>query len=338
MAYKPPSTAGSVTITGSYSGDSSHLASSGTSSLTVDVAHTLSIAKRSSGLVVFDPLNNVTRNQSQIQSQHRYWTYAGDAQAQNAPYAINEDQQGLHIAVQAKSQGTYAGFFAEAPNVLGELFHAVITAPARTIPSGDYNAGLYVQTGSGFINYVFCAEDKSPAGTAWGVSMATGNSTQATTVTTLEFDTSPNQPLTRSCTILTNGVNYLAVYVDDLLVYNSTQLSLQMASPFQAYLEVQSCYADQMLYGTFTDFYASRSSNVTVTNLPTSASTVQLVDQSGNILASSTVSNGVAALDIGGHTFPVSAGIVVKSADGSTVVSSSIVYLVGGDTYGVVYS
>jgi hypothetical protein len=65
---------------------------------------------------------------------------------------------------------------------------------------------------------------------------------------------------------------------------------------------------------------------------------VKLVDQAGNTLVSSTVSSGVATMDIGQYNFPVSAEVVVQRADGSVLVSSSVLALVGGDTYAVVSS
>src|SRR2546422_3733070 len=48
--------------------------------------------------------------------------------------------------------------------------------------------------------------------------------------TLFRSDTSPNQPLTRDCTIITNGNNYLKVYLDNVLVYESNNLDLQMRS------------------------------------------------------------------------------------------------------------
>ena len=327
-SYTAPSTASTVTITATYSGDSTHAASSGTSSLTLRA-----FVKQSSGLVASDPLNNVTLNQQQLQAQSRYWTYGGSAQGENAPYSFYEDSQGFHIGVQAVAQGRYAGLYASNLNVPGQLFHAVITGPTQTVPAGVYNTGLYVQTSDGRINYVFCGEVTTASGTVWEVASATGNTSFATSFTILWLDSSPNQPLTRSCTLVTNGSNSLLVYMDNTQVYSNSTLNLQMTGPFQVYLEVQSSYAGQLLIGTFTNFYATTGTSISVTNLPSNAATVQLVGPSGTVLASSPVSNGVATLDIGNNTFPLSARIVVKSADGTTLVSSAVVFLWGGDTY-----
>jgi hypothetical protein len=332
--YTASSTAGSVTITASYAGDSTHTTSSGTTSLSVGQRFHLS--KEATGLVVHDPLNNVTMTQAQLQSTNRYWKYDGSARGENAPYSFSEDTQGFHIGVQALADGKYAGFFAVTPNIAAQVFHAVITGPAQTIPNDVYNTALYVQTWNGSIDYVSCGSMTLSSGTYWGVWSATGNSTMAKTSTQLYEDTTPNQPLTRSCTIVTDGKSFLSVYMDNVNVFQSNTLNLQMPSPFQGFIEVQSSYPGQMLSGTFTDFYASTTTALTVDNLPAGAASVRLVDQSGLVIASSPSSNGIATLDIARFHYPLSASIVVKDSSGNTMVASSVLSLTGGDRYGVV--
>jgi hypothetical protein len=305
----------------------------------------MSIVKQTSGLIASDPLNNVDMTQQQLQSQNKYWTYNGSAWGEGAPFSFNENTSGhhagFHIGVQALTNGRYAGFFAVTPMTSGQVFHAVITEPIRTTPPTlqvVFNSALYVQTGNGSINYVSCGATTTNGGTMWGIWEATGNTTVAKTLKNLWTDPSPNQPLTRSCTIVTNGSNSLTVYLDNVNVFSSTTLNLQMPSPFQAFIEVQTSYAGQMFTGTFTDFYASTTPSLTVTNLPSSASSVQLVDSLGNVMVAS-VSNGVAVFDLGGKTIPFSASIVVKDASGNTIVASdpsNPFRLVGGDTYAFV--
>jgi len=331
--YSSPRSAATVTITASYLGDSAHATSSGTSSLAVKK---FSLVKEANGLVARDPLNNVTMSQQQLQASSRYWRYGGDAVGLNAPYQFNEDPQGFHIGVQATASGKYAGFYAVTPPSNAQVYHARITEPVQTIPSDVFNAALYVQTGNGSVDYVFCGPQTTASGTTWSVWQATGNSTMAKSFTQLWFDPTPNQPLTRSCTLVTNGANYLAVYIDNSLVYQSSALKLSMPSPFIAFLEVQSSYAGQMLSGTFTDFYATMGPAVTVDNLPAGAATVQLVDSFGNVITSSPVSNGIAVLDIGRYPFPLPASIVVNDSTGGTLASSGPLTLWGGDRYGVV--
>src|SRR5438094_263725 len=74
---------------------------------------------------------------------------------------------------------------------------------------------------------------------------------------TLKFDDTPNQPLTRDCIIITNGENYLKVYLDHVLFYSSNSLALAMPPPFNFFLEPQSSYAGQMINGTFLDYYSA---------------------------------------------------------------------------------
>jgi len=334
VAYTASSTAGSVTIKASFSGDSTHATSSGVSSLTVN--QRFSLSKEGGGLVVRDPLNNVTMTQQQLQTTNRYWKYDGSARGEGAPYSFSEDTQGFHVGAQALTDGKYAGFFAVTPNISAQVFHANITGPGQTIPNDVFNTALYVQTWNGSIDYVSCGSMTLASGTYWGVWSATGNSTMAKTSTQLWEDTTPNQPLTRSCTIITDGKNYLSVYLDNTNVYQSASLNLQMPSPFQAFIEVQSSYPGQMLSGTFKDFYVSTITGLTVDNLPAGASSVQLVSPSAVVLMSSPASGGVAILDIGRFHFPLSASIVVKDSSGNTIVASSVLSLTGGDRYGVV--
>jgi hypothetical protein len=273
--------------------------------------------------------------QAQLQAQGRYYFY-GSAPVQNAPYNFYEDQQGLHIGVQAVTQNTYAGFFAQRNFNVGQVFHANITAPVRTIPSGYYNTGIYLQTGNGYISYIFCGAVTSSYGTLWSVQQATSNNVNyAQNYTVLYTDYSANQALSRSCTIATNGSNYLAVYIDNSLKYSSSTLNLQYTRPLQVYLESQSSYAGQELYGTFMDFYVTLGTAITVSNLGANAASLQLVSPSGVVLVSSPVSNGIAVLDIGKFTFPLSASMVVKDSSGGTIVASGGLSLVGGDTYAV---
>jgi hypothetical protein len=295
-----------------------------------------SVVKEANGLVAFDPLNNVTKDQATLQSTSRYWRYGGSAQVSGAPYAFNEDQQGFHIGIQAKADGQWTGYYAVTPPTNAQVFHAIITEPVQTIPTYIFNSALYVQTANGLVNYVSCGAQTDSSGTYWSVWQASGDTTQAKTFTQLWADPTPNQPLTRSCAIVTNGSNYLAVYLDNSLVYSNNALSLQMPSPFIAFIEVQTSSASQMLYSTYTDFYSTTGTAVTVDNLPAGASSVQLVDQSGNVMLSAPVSNGVAAFDIGKFTFPITASIVVRDSSGTTLASSSLLSLWGGDRYGVV--
>lgn len=314
---------------------------------TVPVAPPLSslysINKVQSGLVASDPLNNETKSQQELQAEQKYWVYGGDAPARNAPFDFFKDLIGFHIGIQAQTDGAWAGYYAESPNTNAMLFHSVITNPVRSLPVLPvpqwYENGMYVQTlvtPTSSVNYVTCTTSTSQWGTSWVVVSVTGNANQATTFTTLWADTSANQPLTRDCTIITNGNNYLKVYMDGVNVYTNNTLNLQMPAPFNTYLEPQTSYAGQLLTGGFTDYYATTDETVQVTNNPSLASTVDLVDSTGKILATSPVNSGTASFTIGQFHMPLAAYIKVYSSSGIQIASTpSPVNIFGGDVYNV---
>lgn len=309
----------------------------GTVSIAVPIS-LYSINQVKSGQDASDPLTNI-QTQQQLMANSQYWIYGGDAPAFNAPYSFFQDPQGLHIDVQAPSDGTWAGYYAVTPNTNAVLYHAVITTPVRTIstPNDFYENGLYVQTSQPFINYVACFSSTGVAGTSWAVGTATGNATDGTQFNVLWADTSMNQPLTRDCTIITNGNNYLKVYLDGALVYSSNTLNLQMPAPFNAYLEPQSSYAGQMLDGIYKDYYSATGETVKVTHNPVLAATVKLVDPNGTVLASRPVdSTGTATLNVGEFHFPLAAYIKIYDSLGNQLVSTSgPVNIFGGDVYDV---
>jgi len=290
-----------------------------------------------SGLLVSDSLSNETDTQQQLQTNSKYWRYGGDAPGENAPYAFWRNTQGLHIGVQAPSNATWAGIYSLSRNINGMLYHSIVTTPVPSIPANNvyYNNGMYVQTnGSSNVNYVTCASNVSSFGTVWAIFWATGNPFGATNFTRLWYDPSPNQPLTRDCTIITNGNNYLKVYLDGVKVVDNNKMNLQIPPPFNVFLEPQSSYAGQLLNGTFTDFYASTSENVTVTNLPSNTVRVDITDSSGNVLATSPVANQIASLNVGQYHFPLSGTIKVYNSNNALIASrSSGIY--GGDVYSV---
>jgi hypothetical protein len=161
-----------------------------------------------------------------------------------------------------------------------------------------------------------------------------GNATQANQFNVLYVDNSTNQQLTRDCTIITNGNNYLKVYLDGTMVYSNNTLNLQMPGPFNTYLEPQSSYPGQLLNGTYTNYYATTDENVKIINLPSSAARVDLVDNSGKVLASSSTSSGAASLDVGKYDFPLAASIKAYDSKNMLVASTSgMTNIYGGDVY-----
>jgi fibronectin type 3 domain-containing protein len=286
-----------------------------------------------SGLVASDSLTNETKTQQELQANPGYWTYYGSAPAETppAPYNFNRDAQGLHIGVQASSPGKWAGFFAESPNHNAYLWNSLTTNPVRTIPNQYYENGMYVQTANGKINYVTCSTLTNNQATVWTIVSTTGNTNQATTFKVLWMDNSSNQPLTRDCTIITNGNNYLKVYLDGVKVYENRNLKLQMPAPFNAFLEPETSYAS-MLTGTFQNYYVTTDENIKVNSLPSNAARVDVDDSSGKVLATSQISSGTATLNVGMYHFPLAAAINVYDSSNALIVSSSQ-SIYGGDVY-----
>lgn len=287
-----------------------------------------------SGLVAKDQLNNETMTQQQLVSNQRYWIYGGDAISENAPYDFFKDLMGYHTGVQAPSNGTWAGIYAVSQKENATLFHSVITTPVSKIPNQFYENGMYVQTSQPMVNYVTCVAITGSAGTVWAVIYTNGNATQATQFHVLWTDTSPNQPLTRDCSLITNGDNYLKVYLDNIMVYTNSTLNLQMPMPFRVYLEPQSSYPGQLLNGTFLDYYVTTGEKIKVTNLPAGADTVYLVNSAGDALAAAEAGNGIANLDVGAYHFPLTGKIKVYDSNYTLIASSpQISNIYGGNHY-----
>jgi hypothetical protein len=294
-----------------------------------------SLVKTRSGLVAHDPLNE-SLTEAQLRT-NSYWRFAGDAPAEGAVYNFSEDSDGLHIGVRAPDYPTspsWAGYFAVSPNSNFVLMHANITAPEASVPSGIFESGEYLQTANGHVSYVTCTSYTSATGTVWMLVATTGSAISATEFKTL-WTSSAGLPLTESCTIITNGSNYLKVYLDDKLVYFSNNASLEIPSPFQVYLEPESSYKGAELYCTFRDYYVTSGENLTIDNLPTNATSVALTDPSTNSdLASAPVFSGRAAIEMGGFALPLRAEIRVLDSSNKTLASSEgAVPIYAGDSY-----
>lgn len=296
------------------------------------------ITPSSSGLVSSDPLNNETKTRQELEAEQGFWHYGGSAFSYfnpPAPTDLYKDSEGLHVGVKTPANGTYAGYYGVTQPTNATLFHAKITTPIRTISGDFFQNGLYVQTWDGRINYVTCVAITSTAGTSWHIVRTFGNTEQATQFEVLWSDLTPNQPLTRDCTIITNGNNYLKMYIDGIKVYQSNTIDLQMPGPFLYFVEPQNSHAE-MLYGVYEDYYSTKDETVKLTNIPSGASRVDVLSQSGSVLATSSVSNSVSTLDVGMYHFPITANIKVYDSNDVVIASTlSSVEMFGGDIYSV---
>ncbi|GEM_PF-2355130 len=302
------------------------------------------VSRAGSGLVAYDSFTNETATKAQLQSSQGWWIYGGDAPGENAPYALWRDPQGLHIGAQGPANGTYAGYFAQTPITSATLYHVKVTAPVETIPSSNnyLENGMYVQNGTMDVNYVTCTSVTTTTGTQWALVAANGSPYGATTFKSLWWTgMSPNQPLTVDCTIITNGTNYLKLLMNNVPVYESRSLNLNMSSQFITFMEPQSNYAGQLLNGTFQNYYETAGGNVTVANAPPSAAMVRIVQPtssgSGSVVASAPVDkSGRATLYTENQQMPMHAYVIVYDSKGDAMASTSgPVDIWGGDTYSV---
>jgi hypothetical protein len=312
-----------------------------------------SMNKVKSGLFISDSLKNGNLTREQLfefnQKYNHVWTLYGSAVARKAPVAISENTaEGLSLGIKAAVKGNWAGYFAMTRDDYASLFHAVMTIPAHSLavapsytgPKDErFSVGLYVQTSIiyGNINYVGCVGESGPDGRKWRVETGTGNTTQVTQEHDLPVTVlGKSEPLTRDCTIITNGDNYLRVYLDNRLVFASDKLNLQMPRPFNSYLEVQTTYSDKNLYGKFKDYYSTGDENVEVINAPVGGS-VKIIGtaSSSKVLAYAPIDQrGIANLNIGQNHFPLTGQIRVFNSTNHMVTSSaSNSALFGGDIY-----
>jgi len=184
---------------------------------------------------------------------------------------------------------------------------------------------------------IACAADVTTSGYFWDVEAGQGPNVGGGNppITLLWASPLNTGPLTQDCTIVTNGQNYLKIYLGGNVVYQSSSLTLNISSPFNSYLEVQTSSASAMRYGTFYYYYSIFGENVTVTDAPVGG-TVKIVNSSNSVvLASATVSStGTAILPVGQHRLPLTANIEVYDPLNDLVGStSSAVTIWGGDTY-----
>jgi hypothetical protein len=280
------------------------------------------LTKVQSGLVAQDALT------SSVTSR---WILYGNAVVQNAPHSYSWNNSGLYLGIRGLVAGKWVGYFAKSPNTAAQLFHAILTIPYSSISSNSFDTGLYVQTSIHMIDYVACAAQATPNGHYWMVVSATGGSISASHFNVLYRQ--PGGPLTQACTIVTNGQNMLRVYLGGQLVYSGNSLNLQMPSPFNAYLEVQTTDSNGMLYGSYSDYYATTSDSMKVLNIA-QGDTVKLVGASNNVLASGTpAQNGTVTMAIGDYHMPVSGSIEVVDSSNNLVMSSGPTRIWGGDVY-----
>ena len=290
-------------------------------------ANSSSMTKLQTGLAYSDSLTSGNTN---------YWMFGGSALAQNATTAYYENSSGLMVGVESATPGVWAGYFAISPLTQAEIFHATITLPNATIPSYSANTGLYVQSSAADINGVACGAGVNQYGYYWMAEWGVGNANYVTQFHTVYFQWWwPSAPLTRDCTIVTNGQNLLKIYFDNQLVYSNSSLELQMQSPFNSFLEEQSTYPNSTLFGLFSDYYATTSDMVTVIGAQP-GNTAEILNANNTILANATVDQyGQALIDVGQYSMPISGSVQVIDSNNNVMATTGSTNTWGGDVYGV---
>ena len=296
----------------------------------------LSIMKVKSGLIASDSLRNGNLDRHNLRWADSHGWNFDKFNIQESSIDFYEDQvHGLNLGMKAEVEGTWGGIFATAINNNASLFLANITTPYKSA-GNDLNTGLKLATSKGPINYVSCSANSDPLGITWLVQYSKGNTEKANEFETLwRSNVSNNQPFSRECTIITNGDNYLKVYLDSNLVFASDKLELGLSAPFLVFLEVNTPSASQLWYGTFNDYYSTSSDHIKIINAP-SYGLVKVTDaKSDKVLAKEIVAgNGVVDIDIGQYHFPLDAQIQIYDTKNNFVASTPAkVEMFGGDVY-----
>jgi hypothetical protein len=244
-----------------------------------------SISKVKSGLVISEPLNgrNLTADDLRWLNTHG-WNFDVAELLQNGSSNFYQDAEGLHLGIKAAPiKGEWDGFYAMTPPTNATLFHVKVTVPFRSTSNGEFfESGLYIHTSEDKVNYITCFASVSPTGITWTVQHDMNNPNQGMQYATLWSDNNTSvQPHSKDCTIITNGNNYLKVYIDNTQVYLNDHASLQMPSPLKASLEVSTSNnsSSQFRYGIFNDFYSTTDEHVKIINGPSNGS-VKIVQTS----------------------------------------------------------
>ena len=229
------------------------------------------------------------------------WTLGGSASIHD----YYEDSEGLTMGIRAPQNGQWVGYYAYRYQPDAYLFHSTVRIHDDVVSDGVSNVGLYVE-GSDFVPHVGCEAYADWSGHYWVVEQ----SSDAGETYEIIYITQPNEfPQTQDCTIITNGDNYLKVYIGGNLVFESDTMNLGMSTPLISYFQDDTSSSSSMHYATYSDYYSTSNENIHVTGNPANASRVRVFDSSNNVLADSPVVSGVATLDVGRYNFPLSGTI-----------------------------
>lgn len=259
----------------------------------------------------------------------------GSAPAAHRRASIEAD--GLHVGVVAHRAGSWEGYFAVTRQAFPAtaVFHVHMARPPVAVTSAEESgeAVFAVQTGStkktGDINYVLVASLTTGGTTHWLVGYAEGHLSDARTTVLWTSPASATGDLAEDVSLRTNGSTSLEVSFGDTLVYSNHGLTMHIAPPFQAYLEVQSL---GIAYdAAFQHLWVTVDSQITVQGLlPGDEVTLQPADGQAAVRASASAS-GEAQLQLAPASAHGSGVLSIRRAQGQ-LLSTALDYT-GGDSY-----
>ncbi len=216
-----------------------------------------------SGLVMADPLDRPV-SQGQLLDHYVFNGSAGPGVGWSRATAGG-------LAVGVRPHPGWAGWFAVTLDAAGPgvVWHTQMSRPSRAVTFGEGEAVFAVQTAttqhSGAINYVVVSALSLHGKGEWLVGYAHGVVANADTEVLWRSPLRADSPTTEPVTIQTDGHRRLVVWLGHDQVYSSDRLGLDIPTPFQAYLEVQS--RDIGYAATFRDFWVTDAAPVTLTGV-----------------------------------------------------------------------
>jgi hypothetical protein len=296
-----------------------------------DVANAegLTLTRTSSGLALDEPFDTAVPARD-IEDGYEF----NGSAAPGIGY-IRVESSGLKVGVHDHRDG-FKGWFAVTRKAFPQsgVYHVEMSKPpgnvAGTTDQGE--AVFAVQTGTtkqnGLINYVVVASNSTRGSTSWLIGYAHGHVANAQLETLMSTKPSSSAASKLDITLRTDGRRSLQVWVGAVLAFDSRTLHLDIAPPYQPYLEVQS---RRIPYeSSFQNFWVTSSDSIAVGGL-VAGEGVDLVTPSGSTIASAPARGSTAKLTLPPPQCRGTASLVVHRPGGA--VRLGPFRYAGGDTY-----
>ncbi|MGH3321656.1 MAG: hypothetical protein ACRDN9_16075 [Streptosporangiaceae bacterium] len=266
------------------------------------------------------------------------YEFNGDADPSRA--YVRAPGHGLRVGVRRHRGSTFRGWFAVtlAAFPASGVYHVHMARPRGNVTGAGREAETVfaVQTAStkvtGLINFIEVSSDSDSGTTAWQVDYAHGHIANSNNRLYWRSPQSSHAATSKDITIRTDGHHQLTVWFGDRVVFRSNDLKMRIQPPFQPYLEVQ---AQRVAYvSTFTDFWATKSSAITLTGLRAGTHVALRTPDGVTIATARASSSGVATVRLPPPRARGRASVVLTSPGGSPVVRGPFDYA-GGDRYRV---